>query len=65
MKKSILAASLSAALCLLTSHSVMAQVISIDSSMTEIAPDDRVGETAYEASGKATFTSANSVCSDR
>lgn len=59
MKKSILAASLSAALCLLTSHSVMAQDISIGSSKTETALDDQVGETAYEASDKAIFTGAN------
>lgn len=58
MKKSILAASLSAALCLLTSHSVMAKVIS--SSEIETPLDDQVGETAYEASGKAIFTGANS-----
>lgn len=55
MKKSILAASLSAALCLLTSHSVMARDISIDFSKTDEAPDDKVGETAYTASGKDTF----------
>ena len=61
MKKSILAASLSAALCLLTSHSVMAQdiSISIESSRTDTATDDQVGTIAYEASGKATFTGAN------
>lgn len=57
MKKSILAASLSAALCLLTSHSVMAKVIS--SSGIETPLDDQVGETAYEASDKAIFTGAN------
>lgn len=60
MKKSILAASLSAALCLLTSHSVMAQNISIDSSRTDTAPSVQFGETAYTAIGKATFTGANS-----
>ena len=60
MKKSILAASLSAALCLLTSHSVMAQNISIDSSRTDKATGDQVGTIAYEGSGKATFTGANS-----
>ena len=60
MKKSILAASLSAALCLLTSHSVMAQNISIDSSRTETALDDQVGKTAYTAKdGVANFTGAN------
>lgn len=58
MKRSILAASLSAALCLLTSHSVMAQDIPIDSSTTYTAPVD--GMTAYTASGKDTFTGANS-----
>lgn len=58
MKKSILAASLSAALCLLTSHSVMAQDISIDSSRTYTAPVD--GMTAYRASGEDFFTGANS-----
>ena len=60
MKKSILAASLSAALCLLTSHSVMAQDISIDSSRTDTATGDQVGKTAYEADGTATFAGANS-----
>ncbi len=62
MKKSILAASLSAALCLLTSHSVMAQdiSISIDSSRTDTPTDAQVGTIAYEDSGKATFTGANS-----
>lgn len=61
MKKSILAASLSAALCLLTSHSVMAQDISIGSSKTETALDDQVGKTAYTAKdGVANFTGANS-----
>lgn len=60
MKKSILAASLSAALCLLTSHSVMAQDISIGSSKTETALDDQVGKTAYTAKdGVANFTGAN------
>lgn len=60
MKKSILVASLSAALCLLTSHSVMAQDISIGSSKTETALDDQVGKTAYTAKdGVATFTGAN------
>ena len=59
MKKSILAASLSAALCLLTSHSVMAQVIS--SSRTDIATGDQVGTTAYKASGAATFTGASDI----
>ena len=60
MKKSILAASLSAALCLLTSHSVMAQNISIDSSRTDTATGKQVATTAYTASGEATFTGANS-----
>lgn len=57
MKKSILATSLSAALCLLTSHSVMAQDISIpiDSSRTDTATGDQVGTIAYTASGKDTF----------
>ena len=59
MKKSILAASLSAALCLLTSHSVMAQDISIGSSKTETATG--VQETAYTASGKDTFTGASDI----
>lgn len=59
MKKSILAASLSAALCLLTSHSVMAQNISINSSRTDRDPGVQYGETAYTAIGKATFTGAN------
>ena len=59
MKKSILAASLSAALCLLTSHSVMAQDISIGSSRTYTAPGDQVRETAYKADGTATFRGAN------
>lgn len=58
MKKSILAASLSAALCLLTSHSVMAQDIS--SSWTDTATGNQVGTTAYEADGTATFRGANS-----
>lgn len=58
MKKSILAASLSAALCLLTSHSVMAQDIS--SSRTDTATGNQVGTTAYEADGTATFRGANS-----
>lgn len=58
MKKSILAASLSAALCLLTSHSVMAQDIS--SSRTDTATGNQVGTTAYKASGVATFTGAKS-----
>ena len=57
MKKSILAASLSAALCLLTSHSVMAQDIS--SSRTDTATGNQVGTTAYEADGTATFRGAN------
>ena len=61
MKKSILAASLSAALCLLTSHSVMAQDISIDPSRTETATDVQVGETAYKAIGAATFTGASDI----
>lgn len=60
MKKSILAASLSEALCLLTSHSVMAQDISIDSSRTDTATGVQVGTTAYTASGADTFTGANS-----
>lgn len=60
MKKSILAASLSAALCLLTSHSVMAQDIPIGSSRTDKATDDQVGTIAYTASGKDTFYGANS-----
>ena len=60
MKKSILAASLSAALCLLTSHSVMAQNISIDSSRTDTATGVHDGTTAYTASGKDTFIGANS-----
>lgn len=60
MKKSILAASLSAALCLLTSHSVMAQDISIGSSRTDKDPGVQYGETAYTAIGKATFAGANS-----
>ena len=58
MKKSILAASLSAALCLLTSHSVMAQDIPINSSRTDKATDDQVGTIAYTASGKDTFYGA-------
>ena len=58
MKKSILAASLSAALCLLTSHSVMAQDIS--SSTTDTATGNQVGTTAYKADGTATFKGANS-----
>lgn len=58
MKKSILAASLSAALCLLTSHSVMAQDIS--SSRTDTATGNQVGTTAYKADGTATFKGANS-----
>lgn len=58
MKKSILAASLSAALCLLTSHSVMAQDIS--SSWTDTATGNQVGTTAYKADGTATFKGANS-----
>ena len=58
MKKSILAASLSAALCLLTSHSVMAQDIPIGSSRTDKATDDQVGTIAYTASGKDTFYGA-------
>ena len=58
MKKSILAASLSAALCLLTSHSVMAQDIS--SSRTDTATGNQVGTTAYKADGTATFRGANS-----
>lgn len=61
MKKSILAASLSAALCLLTSHSVMAQDIPIDSSRTDTATDVQVGETAYKAIGAATFTGASDI----
>ena len=62
MKKSILAASLSAALCLLTSHSVMAQDISIGSSKTEPARDDQVGKTAYTAKdGVANFTGASDI----
>lgn len=61
MKKSILAASLSAALCLLTSHSVMAQKISIGSSKTETAPGVQVKEIAYTASGKDTFTGASDI----
>jgi len=61
MKKSILAASLSAALCLLTSHSVMAQDISIGSSKTETATGDQVGKTAYEADGTATFKGATDI----
>ena len=62
MKKSILAASLSAALCLLTSHSVMAQDISIGSSKTETALDDQVGKTAYTAKdGVANFTGASDI----
>lgn len=60
MKKSILAASLSAALCLLTSHSVMAQDIPIDSSRTDKATDDQVGTIAYTASGEDTFKGVNS-----
>ena len=61
MKKSILAASLSAALCLLTSHSVMAQDISIGSSKTDAPTIDQVGGTAYTALGKDTFTGASDI----
>lgn len=61
MKKSILAASLSAALCLLTSHSVMAQDIPIDSSTTYTATGDLVGKTAHEARGKDTFSVRNPI----
>lgn len=51
MKKSILAASLSAALCLLTSHSVMAQdnSITIDFSRTDAPTIDQVGGTAQKS----------------
>lgn len=61
MKKSILAASLSAALCLLTSHSVMAQDIPIDSSRTDTATGNQVGTTAYKADGTATFKGATDI----
>ena len=61
MKKSILAASLSAALCLLTSHSVMAQDIFIDSSRTVTATGNQVGTTAYKADGTATFKGASDI----
>lgn len=61
MKKSILAASLSAALCLLTSHSVMARDISIGSSETWTATGDLDGATAYRATGEDTFTGAPDI----
>lgn len=57
MKKSILAASLTAALCFLASNSVSAEVIS--SSQTLTPNDSQIGEVAYTATGTDTFSGAN------